>query len=820
MIKELILENYIPLLSSGITKVELNTEHLINVLIATNGVGKTSILKQLNPLPPENNDFKEGRKYVKIEENGNLYVLDSTTGKGNGHSFKINNKELNTGGTFTAQKELVEAHFHLDGNINKVLSGLKVPDRLSAMGIARRKDIFMKFYPNDTEYALRVYHKLKEERNNLKGAIKNQIQRYTEEKNKLAVLNNLGIDALEEKVKTIEQDLKNAFLLRGSLEGIQLDPELQDKVNKLSKLIDVLTLDIGDNSFKTKEEIIYDKNRYTEMAAFNKRKQEHYTSLINEYSSSLSGLSLEEKNPEQFKTQLSILEEEHKLAETELGQLKDVIVNYPLFSKEELYESLVVITETLIGYLNRVTVASTRDLTAGIYKQYLQQYEEKGNLLNGLRKQISDKTHTLKHYESIDDVDCPQCNTRFKVGVTPADISKLKQEIYVLTERVSKEEREYATLKDKIDNDEEWYNSMNQLFVFIRENSHVSILLELIKRYNVGKTSSETLINALRIHSKRFNLIKRTNGLTEEENVLKSRIRIFEDNNMSNVFEKIKYTEELISYHNSAIHLANDKLKTLDKEYLSIINHEKNVDVLRFLMDDIRNGLKEKGRHQLKRRIDDVISQLSPEKDKLLSDIIRTRSLSSVVESIEEDVKRLKKRLVIVETLMDGLCPNKGLIGRLMSDFITTVCGNMNAIIKQIWNSTLYVKPCNKENGDLTYKFPVINGDNSVNSDIVDCSGGETEIIDFVFRLVMSRYHKADYPLIMDETGAFLDEINRGRFFSFVKDFVLSGECQQLFLVSHYVNQYGIFTKPNIIGLKCEGLTVNHDEVNKHSVIT
>ena len=124
MILKLILEHYVPLATSGINKIELNVNHIVNLLISVNGSGKTSILKEMNPLPPDNGNYKSGgRKYIEMMHHQRHYVLDSYTGKSNGHSFKVDGKELNTGGTLTVQKNLVLQHFNLDANLNKVLSG-------------------------------------------------------------------------------------------------------------------------------------------------------------------------------------------------------------------------------------------------------------------------------------------------------------------------------------------------------------------------------------------------------------------------------------------------------------------------------------------------------------------------------------------------------------------------------------------------------------------------------------------------------------------------------------------------------------------------
>lgn len=105
----------------------------------------TSILRELNFQPAENGNYRNGRKYVEWITGKRVYKLDSRTGVGNGHSFKIDDgPELNTGGTYSAQKELVYNHLgKADANLIRVLNGLKITDRISAMTPNRRKELIL-----------------------------------------------------------------------------------------------------------------------------------------------------------------------------------------------------------------------------------------------------------------------------------------------------------------------------------------------------------------------------------------------------------------------------------------------------------------------------------------------------------------------------------------------------------------------------------------------------------------------------------------------------------------------------------------------------
>lgn len=820
MLLKLILENYVPLLSSNIHKVELDTEHMINLFISLNGVGKSSILKEMNPLPPENGNYKNGRKFVKWKVGSKIYTMDSYTGIGNGHSFKIDDgEELNNNGTFSVQKELCETHFGLDTGLVKVISGIRIADRLSAMSASRRKDVLMQIYPNNTDYALGVYGRLKTARNELKAAIKNQVGRYTEENRKLSYINECGVEELERRVRGVEEELKQSLLLRGSLESVKLDPAVQAKKLELDQLTDQLLANKLSGVWQSKRE-------YVDTIAQSRRMLDGYRDqanvlqgVISEHAGMLEGLEEFLKDPDAFKAQTKHVKGD--IAETliKLEVIEQGLKQYPVFNDpENPLDGLPQIIPALMQFLNRVTPASTKELTGNQYKAFQNRMEVVGNELKSFTNDLTNMQHQLSHYEQAETVECPDCAHEFKLGMTPQKLANLKSNIEYSIKKIEKLENERDELQDKLDNDSEWFISMNQLFTFIRENSHVRILPELIKQFEVGRWATHRLQNALELVSRKAELMGYSATLAEEEKLLDARIALLDRNKVLDVAIYVSTTEKELVDVNNKILFYRAKIDALSNTLRGIQTYGEDLKRLEQLRFEILQGLECEGKVSLRSAVDHRISELSSDKEHYMTSIIKSKSLTAVVQSISADIDRLKRRLTIVEVHMDGLCPNKGLIGKLMSDFITAICGNMNAVVNKIWNTPLYIKPCSKENGDLTYRFPVVKGEKDPTPDVSDCSGGETDILDWAFRFVLLGYLGFPLPLIMDEVGPFLDEIKRGRFFNFVEEYTQSNDARQLFLVSHYFNQLGVFRDPNIIALRYEGLTLP-GEVNQHSIV-
>lgn len=821
MLTRLILENYVPMLSNGITKVDLDLRSMVSLILGRNGSSKSSLLKELSPLPPENANFRSGRKYVEVVHNKRTYKLDSRTGVGNGHSFKVDDgPELNTGGTYSAQKELVYNHFgKLDSPLNKVLSGLKVLDRLSAMSPNRRKEIILQIYPNDTEYALGVYQKLRQERNDLKSTIKKQIERHTEENRKLSTLNSVGVAELERRIKQVDSDLQTSLLLRGRLESAKLDPELNGKYTRFSMLVTKLGVNNLSGVQFSKEEL---ENAYATAEGMLSRYQDRANVLkgsIAENANFLEGMDEFLKNPTAFQDQAKHLGEDLERTNINLKRYEELLSNQPVFNDpENVFTGLEYVVRDFKDYLGRVVLASDESITSIAYKQYLLDQEQTGNHLRTLKSNLEQAEHKLKHYQAADTIECPDCTHTFKVGISPNDIDMLKQSIVGLRERIQAGTQKSNKLTVLIEQDAEWYLTMNQLYNFVRENGNVRILTELIRSYDIGKAPHNTLCNVLDVYMSKVGALAYRNTLLEEKKVVDNRLELISKDNVLDIANHVQNLEQELVGVNHKVNFYKRKAFLLNEELQSINSYERDLDEIRQLRVTIMEGMANKANVGLRELVDTRVSELSGIKDEHLTSIINAKSLTAVVDSITADINRMRTRLKTVEVLMDGLCPNKGIIGKLMGDFINSLCGNINAVIKKIWNTTLYVKPCSKENGDLNYKFPVVTGDDEPTPDISDCSAGETDVIDWAFRFVIADYVGWPAPLIMDEVGVSFDEIKRGRFFNFIQEYTQGKNPRQLFMVSHYFGQYGILKDPNIIAFKYEGLTLP-GEPNKNSVV-
>jgi energy-coupling factor transporter ATP-binding protein EcfA2 len=132
IIRKLILKGYKRLFLNNIDYLEYTPESNIQILLGSNGSGKSSVLNMLNPLPADiKKEFREdGYKYIEITHRNREYIISSNYKDKNKHSFIVDGLELNTGGTKKVQLDLAYEHFKINPSINNILLGL---DSLTTM---------------------------------------------------------------------------------------------------------------------------------------------------------------------------------------------------------------------------------------------------------------------------------------------------------------------------------------------------------------------------------------------------------------------------------------------------------------------------------------------------------------------------------------------------------------------------------------------------------------------------------------------------------------------------------------------------------------
>lgn len=822
MITKLIVKNLTPLAKKGVTYVELDTKDIFNVVVGRNGFGKTSLLRELTPYPPDNADYGPGGYKESHHVIGkDTYILKSTTGKSSEHHFIHNGKNLNEGNTLLVQRELVKIHFGVTPFIKDVITGLDVRDLFTTLSSARRKEFLMAVNPNDTTYALKVFDKLKSNLNALKGGLKTQRQRLIVEEGRLSQLAGMEPDKLQQEIRVMDDQIKNALIIHGQLQHVQRS-DLQPIKNEIANIISFL---IGANhSVKhTRNTLLSMRQRHEDSLSYYKDKEIALTAALSEVTTQLAGLD-GRNNLDGYKKVLANNELSLSLNLDELAIIERRFEAHELFKDVYKDGNFYLQVEELISLLFSVEKAVDMEITSDKYRRAQTKLQEFRNELEANKNHANEIRHTLNHFNKADSVECPKCDHKFKVGFGNIDIPQLTSRLETHDKRIVELQSYVKRGEDYLENNQGWYESMAGLMRYAQRSEYSNLIVKLIGEYNVGKGDIMLLIDLLRSTAQYADITKTINVLKEEIENVSKQIKFLESSDIETLFKRAEFIERELATSQAGVRRALRNISDVDDQLGTITLDEQKRDRLSILLQELNDKLTENGKYRIKNRVEEIISELTPRKDSLISNLIRSESLNSVIQSIKENIADMEKREKHTILLMEGLSPVKGLIGYLMNDFLKSVVANVNAIIQPIWTNRLHVLNCStsksEEDVDLNYNFPVLSGgSDKPNKDIGLCSGGEREIINFAFRLVLRRYlgDRCGLPLMMDEVGVAFDELHRGRFCAYIAEQLRLDKMPQVFMISHSHKEIAAaVNNANFIALNTEGLRLGF-ELNKKS---
>lgn len=826
MITDLIVRDCIYLKQKGVSHVELNLRELLNFILGRNGFGKTTLMRLISPLPPDNADFgPDGYKEWRFADDRGTFVLKSKTGKNSHHEFIHNGKNLNEGNTLLVQRELVKIHFGITQQIVNVLTGLDARDLFTMMPPNRRKEFLMLVNPNDTSYALKVFDKLKSNYNAIRGGLKTQRQRLVVEENRLKDLAAMDSEQLRKEIDGLDSQIKDALVIHGRLSNVHhvdIKPLVEQMKNAISRLIG------NDNRIKlTAGEYTQTVDILTARLA----NRNHYITKLStvhaEITSQLQGLDVSTQNLEGYKKRVEMIEQTLENTKSSIELIEYFFTDHPIFQENEYYRSDAIVKHgsELIEQLRLVHKARDPEATSEKFKQIQEKLVSYRNELANTEAELNQIAHHLKHFNSAESVACPECETKFKIGFEKFNPQELENRRDMLSDAKKGLLAKINRCEDYIDANEEWYSSMQGFMRYLRRLHEADQLMPLIQKYNIGKSEVTILVECLKRAVQLDKMLKQFSQLEEEKFNLENQIKFLESSDVNSLFLRAEEVEREMAITQREIGRIREDIKKT-QNYLDIIRDDEVVrDNLAALKITIMERLEENGMYKIKLKVQEAIDDMSPRKEQLMSNLIRAESLNSVIESIKEHIAYLEEREKHTLLLMDGLSPVKGFIGYLMNDFLKAVVANMNSIIQQIWTTRFRMLNCStsktEDDVDLNYLFPAFTGEGDKPAkDIAECSAGEREIINFVFRLVILRYlgPKCGIPLMMDEVGVQLDELHKGRFYSWVEEQYRVDTLPKTIAISHNYAQFGSNHSANFIGLNTEGLNVPSN-MNIRSII-
>lgn len=812
-IKKLVLFKYVRLFLSHINKITYTPENKISLILGTNGGGKSSLMKELSPLPADlKREFEDdGYKVIEIEHNNSLYILSSGYIAKNKHSFVIDDQELNPAGTKKVQLLLVKEHFNITQEIHNVMLGLK---GFTTMSVMERKNWLTNISTVDYTYSLSIFNKFKQRNRDILGALK--IVQSELSKSDSSILSSEDKNKINEEISILKDSIE--LLIKSKLNHTNLASVDEDYIRhniNISKniLLNTTIPDINikniDNEFIKNEIIIKDKT---------KRKEE--------IEDILKELMFIEDTKE---GSLDDIDKEITNIKDELIKLtKSVYIDLDLNDITKFKSTFEIFHTELLELLEGIISHTTDEYTFNNYKEdteLLRKYNDDLVRTKDFIIKLDNTKNNMEHKRDHNSVTCTQCEYTWSIGFKPKDYKYLLEKIKENNDKVISLEKLISDLNEKteffsvklsyIDKIRKLMSDpsihvLKPLFIHIRDNANIDT--EAYKAVDILNRVNNDIPRWLDHNAYMSDL---DNKLKDRKIVAEKReieLKHFNSNkekieeelfNLTNLLNETKINNKTIDIYIKNRDILNNNNETFIK-FLKIKNKEYINNLI-----NLRNNA-----------INDIVSSFNLEISKLEHRLSESTYNEKLIENSKNKVKLLKKQKEATSLLIDAMSPTNGLIGKSITNFLNVFTKDMNDIINSIWNYDMEILPCKiTEANDLDYKFEVKIDNRMPVKDVSETSSSQQEIIDLAFKIVSMKYLKMDNSyLLLDEFGRTFDEAHSKNAYDII-DILSNSSFTNVFIISHFTSTYSRFKNADISLLNGDNMILDK-ELKINTVMT
>lgn len=825
----------------------LTPTRIIQLILGTNGSGKSSLMAQLSPMPADSSDFlKGGSKTIKITHRGHKYTLTSVFEHGNKHSFVCDGEELNPGGTGSVQKELCRQHFEMSQEIHDLFTGLET---FHSMSPSRRREWFTRLSDVSYDYALSVYGKLKEKHRDISGALKLAKKRLVAEMSK--IVSEAEQEKLKQDVDATHRELnilieRSAPLDRPLYEyenDIQATEESLVRLSKNLLNIRFMAPDgiypygqfalqrirdewgtVHQRPFTSVDEVseAIDEIRHSITA-----NETLLNAAVKEHGKLEQTLEvLKKAGQDDLKTLKQRLQEAQERYLSTLGKrILGIEGIDPLIAKNALETVYEVLEGILIAIPENEDMRFSQTNLNRLNEELFKAKEKKAKQDHGLNQLVAMKTH-LETHKNSDGVNCPNCDHRWVPGYSEQKFAELVERIERGGEVIKQSEAEIKTLEEEIQKIRD-YGDMYRSYTSLVSNwPALNPFWEHLGEQRLVITAPRKALALLKSFQGDLQVELKAKQVADEITEIKNTIQSIEsvgDANLTETQQKLNDQTLLVERHSAEQSSLKKKLN-------------EHVQYQRQLMEatDLGNRISELLSHQEKLSHDlveairrDTLNHCVRQLQHSLAVKQETLSAAKLQKGIIEDIQRQIDHLTLEENtakqLMNELSPTDGLIAEGLLGFIRVFVRQMNHLIKKIWTYPLEVKDCgitSDTGAELDYKFPMmVQHKTNIVPDVKFGSSGMQEVINLAFKVVAAKYlNLADAPLFLDEFSARLDQTHRVEAMDAIKNLLDTQSFSQVFMISHNFESHGAFKNAEVCVLDERNIVVP-TEYNLHVTI-
>lgn len=798
----------------------------LQLILGTNGSGKSSVMRQLTPLPPDQKEFKkDGYKKIIIEHHNSTYELISSFTHGQKHTFIKDGIKLNDEGTVTVQKDLVKEHFRITPDIQNLISG---KDPFDSMSPNKRKEWFINLCDTNYDYAISVYNKFREKLRDTSGALKlakrrmsiesekliknDEQKRITDEVKELGELLNILLD----KRMPLEDDLDILNINQNDkdVELMSYAKSLEELLSKLSeetlsvKDIDTLLQNIELNLYSLGTSI----NKTTELFNVNKRK--------------IDVMKRAEQNT------IVTLTKELSDMKLVINNITNNLLNGLLANPNYSIETFKNIKMNLIDAVSLLPPNIDRKysqenlIKAGERLSILKL--DKSNVDKALNTSSTKITHMEKHRDNPD-LTCPKCNNKFSLDYNAAIYEAERKYRDNALDKIVALNKEISKIEEYITACNEYSINMRHVLQILNNTPELNNYWGIIKDVNTLYDEPESIVYKLGLFEtdilKQIDLFKLKATYSEKNDLLNSLKEVGTDdlNTLVEANESLSKEIELLS--SNQIKLINDK-KDLSLRKQVLISKDNLLVKINKVIKEKKSIFKIELESIRRIHLNTLITSLQKMLAAKVEAVDSIKTHIHLIEDINSQITILSDQEKALKELVNVLSPSDGLIAEGLTGFINSFVEQMNFFIKKVWSYPLVIHPCgfDSDTVDLNYKFPftVDNNDDDPNNDVSEGSTGMVDVINLAFRITAMQYlGLSNYPLGLDEWGSGFDVVHRNQAVNAIKALSDQHVFDQLFIISHYAESFGALSNPEVCVLDNSNIELpkNILKYNEHVII-
>lgn len=811
---------------NNITTFKMVITEPLQLILGTNGCGKSALLRQLTPLPPDQKEFsKDGFKKIIIEHNTSNYELISTFSNGQKHTFIKDGIKLNDEGTITVQRDLVKEHFGITNEIHNLIIGKELFDRMSPN---RRKEWFLTLCETNYDYAISVYNKLRERLRDTTGALKLAKKRLSIESEKL--IKDDEEKRLTDEVNELHKVLNHLLEYRKPLEDDldilsinQKDKDIQliKVTNDLEKILhlikdEIIPIEGLESLIKTCELELYLLGN----------KISSITETFNQNNVKINILRKAEQNT--ISTLTKELQDIKNSGEKITAGLINGVVSNPLYANDTFNN----IKNNLIELLSTLPKNDNK-----FYSQdELINKQDKLNTLKLSKENISNKlgelntklSHMERHRDNPD-LSCPKCNHKFSLGYNETVYNNESSFRLKALNDLASTNKTILELEEYIKACNEYSLNIRQILQLMNNSPELNNYWSVIKDKELLYTDPSSLIIMLNDFSKdlliQIDLLKIKETYNEKKELLDSLKEVGTSDLSTLVEMNNKLNTEIEQLSNKQIKVIADKKSYINRKQV-LVDKDNLILKINSIIKEKKDTFKIELESIRRIYLNNLIMSLQRSLASKVEAMDGFKTHKNLINDINSQINNLTINELSLKELVSVLSPTDGLIAEGLTGFINSFVEQMNFFIKKIWAYPLIIQPCGFDTDnsvDLNYKFPVlVKNDDNLISDVSEGSTAMLDIINLAFRITAMQYLGfSHYPLGLDEWGSGFDVVHRNQAINAIKALSDQHIFDQLFIISHYAESFGALSNPEVCVLDITNIELPRSisVYNKHVVI-